>query len=164
MNQMKSKVIVGLVLTLASVMALGQGEKPGLRKEMEAFYGKMDAIIVKGTVKEFFTLFDPSYYLVDTEGQRMSLAQFKQMVNGMAQGAKMVSYVSRIKNVQLQDQEAVVWIQNEMVWKEKSGNGWATKKSTTRWAENLIRKGNSWRFKSSQQLMTNEPWSFKTNG
>lgn len=161
---MKSKIVVGLVLMIASVMALGQGEKPGLRKEMEAFYGKMDGYIVKDNIKAFFALFDSSYYLVDTEGRRMSLAEFKQMVQGMAHAAKMVSCVSRIKNVQLQDREAVVWIQTEMVWKEKSGNGWATKKSTTRWAENLVRSGNSWKFKSSQQLMTNEPWSFKTNG
>lgn len=161
---MKTKVILGLVLSLTSAMALSQGEKPGLRKEMETFYEKLDNIVEKGTVQQFFTLFDPSYYLVDTQGKRMNFAQFKQMVNGMAQGAKIVKSESRIKNVQLQDQEAVVWIQNEMVWKERSGNGWATKKSTTRWAENLVRKGNTWRFKSSQQLMTDEPWSFKTTG
>ncbi|MBC8063821.1 MAG: hypothetical protein H7Y17_03260, partial [Chlorobia bacterium] len=70
----------------------------------------------------------------------------------------------RVKNVQFQDQEVVVWIQHEMVWKEKSGNGWVSKKSTTRWAENLKQTPQGWKIKSSQQLMTNEPWTFKTNG
>lgn len=163
---MRSKIVFGFVLMLASVAAFGQGEKPGLRKEMEAYYAKMDATIMKNDLKTFFAMFHPNYYVSDLDGKRMTFPEFKQMIGGMANnpGMKLVSHKSIIKNVQLQDTEAVVWLENQMAWKEKSGNGWVTKKLTTRWAENLMPSGSSWRFKSSQQLMTNEPWSFKTNG
>lgn len=154
------------MLVLSSVVALAQGEKPGLRKEMEAYYAKMDTTVEKGSLNSFFALFHPNYYVSDLDGKRMNLAQFKQMITGMATSPdmKLVSHKSNIKNVQLQDQEVVVWLENTMSWKEKSGNGWVVKKLTTRWAENLVASGSSYKIKSSQQLMTNEPWSFKTNG
>lgn len=161
---MRSKIVLGFVLMLASVVAFAQGEKPGLRKEMEAYYAKMDSIVMNGKLSTFFGLFHPNYYVSDLDGKRMNLAEFKQMIGGMASSMKIVSHKSTIKNVQLQDQEAVVWLQNEMVWKEPSGSKWVTKKVTTRWAENLVPSNGSWKLKSSQQLMTNEPWSFKTNG
>ncbi len=165
LNVAFGRIVLGLLLVVSSMAAMAQNEKSGLRKEMETYYSKMDSMVMKAELNPFFALFDSNYYVSDLDGKRMNLAEFKQMIKGMVNnpGMKLVSHKSNIKNVQLQNQEAVVWIENVVTWKEKSGNGWATKKMTTRWAENLVSSSGSWKIKSSQQLMTNEPWSFKTN-
>lgn len=158
------KMMLGLMLALLSTSVFAQGEKPGLRKEMEEYFAKVDRLIVAGNVNGYLALLAPEYYTADTEGKRMEKAAYRQMITGMAAASKVTKSWIRVKNVQYQDQEAVVWIQHEMTWKEKSGSGWVSKKSTTRWAENLKQTPQGWKIKSSQQLMTNEPWTFKTNG
>lgn len=161
---MKARLVIGLALSLISALAVSQGERPNLRKELETWFGKVDTYIEKGNMTAFWSLFHPGYYTVDTQGKRMELPAYKQMINGMAQGSKVVDSNIRVKNVQLQDQEAVAWIQHELTWKENVNGKWLAKKSTTRWAENLVSSGGGWKFRSSQQLITNEPWTFKTNG
>lgn len=161
---MKMKNLLILMIASLSVFAAAQGEKPGLRKEMEAYYAKVDTLIETGNMKGFWALFAPGYYMVDTDGKRMDMAGYKAMVNGMGASMKIVDSTIRVKNVQFQDKELVVWVQQEMTWKQQFEGRWKTMKSTTRWAENLVMVGGSWKFKSSQQLMTNEPWTFKTNG
>jgi hypothetical protein len=161
---MKARLLIGLALSLISALAVSQGERPNLRKDLENYFAKVDTYIEKGNMPAFWALFHPGYYTVDTQGKRMELPAYKQMINGMAKGSKVVDSHIRVKNVQLQDQEAVAWIQHEMTWKEMENGRWVAKKSTTRWAENLVSSGSSWKFRSSQQLITNEPWTFKTNG
>ncbi|HJP83168.1 MAG TPA: hypothetical protein VJ835_06635 [Fimbriimonadaceae bacterium] len=163
---MRLKLICAVALVAAAISTFAQGENPALRRQMENIFAKMDQYVMTDNMPAMWAMFHPGYYSVDTEGKRMTLAQFKAMVNGYRRSSKMVNCKTRIWNVQLQDQEAVVWVQQEMTWKEPAGNGrWAVKKSTTRWAENLVHGGPlGWQFKSSQQLMTNEPWTFKTTG
>lgn len=163
---MKARILLALVVMMASVTSFSQGENPALRKAMESFYLKYDKTVMGDSLGALWPFYHKGYYLVDTEGKRMSYPEFKQMITQYAGSMKMVSSRTRIWNVQLQNQEAVAWVQSEMVWKEPAGNGkWATKKMTTRWAENLVRGGaHGWQLRSSQQLMTNEPWTFKTNG
>jgi len=163
---MKSRIAFVFALALMSVAVFAQGERPGLRKEMEAFYLKWDKAVMGTSLNNVWAFFHKGYYMVDTDGKRMNYPEFKNMITQYAKSMKMVSTRTRIWNVQLQNAEAVVWVQNEMVWKEPAGAGkWATKKSTTRWAENLVPGGpHGWLFRSSQQLMTNEPWTFKTSG
>jgi len=162
---MKTKFLFVVALCLSAVSTFAQSEETSLRKQMEAIFLKWDKVVMGDSLAAVWPFFHKGYYMVDTEGRRMNFPEFKQMVIQMAKSSKMVSTRTRIWNVQLQDQEAVVWVQNEMVWKEQAGGKWATKRATTRWAENLVRGGiHGWQFRSSQQLMTNEPWTFKTTG
>lgn len=163
---MKARVFLALGLMLAAVSVFAQGERPGLRKEMEAFYMKWDKAVMGKSLDAVWAFYHKGYYMVDTDGKRSNYPEVKNMITQYAKAMKMVSSKTRIWNVQLQNAEAVVWVQAEMVWKEQAGAGkWVTKKSTTRWAENLVQGGaNGWLFRSSQQLMTNEPWTFKTTG
>lgn len=162
---MKSRFLFVFALAVMAVSAFAQSERPGLRKEMEAFYQKWDKAVMGKSLDNVWAFFHKGYYMVDTNGKRMNYPEYKNMIIQYSKSMKMVSSRTRIWNVQLQDQEAVVWVQSEMVWKEPSGKGWVTKKSTTRWGENLVPGGkNGWLFRSSQQLMTNEPWTFKTSG
>jgi hypothetical protein len=162
---MKTKFLFVVALCMSAISAFAQSEESNLRKQMETIFAKWDKVVMGDSVAAAWPFFHKGYYLVDTEGRRMNFPEFKQMVIQMSKSAKMVSSRTRIWNVQLQEQEAVVWVQNEMVWKEQAGGKWSTKKSTTRWAENLVRGGiHGWQFRSSQQLMTNEPWTFKTTG
>ena len=146
---MKAKLMLVIAFALLSVAGFAQGENAALRKQMETFFAKVDKYMVTDNVEALWPLFHPGYYAVDTEGRRMELPAFKDMVNQMRRSSKLVSAKTRIWNVQLQDQEAVAWIQQELVWKEPSGSGnWVSKKSTTRWAENLVRGGpGGWRFR-----------------
>lgn len=161
---MKLKVIWVLALTVISALSFSQGERPNLRKELEDWFSKVDTYIEKSNYNAYWALFHPGYYLVDTQGKRMELPAYKQLIKAMAANGQVIDSHYRVKNVQLQEQEAVAWVQHELTWKEKVNGRWVAKKSTTRWAENLVSAGSGWKFRSSQQLITNEPWTFKTNG
>jgi hypothetical protein len=162
---MKSRFLFVFALAAMAAASFAQGERPGLRKEMEAFYQKWDKAVMGKSLDDVWAFYHKGYYMVDTEGKRTNYPELKNMIIQYSKSMKMVSSRTRIWNVQLQNQEAVVWVQSEMVWKEPSGKGWVTKKETTRWGENLVQGGkNGWLFRSSQQLMTNEPWTFKTSG
>jgi hypothetical protein len=143
--------------------ANAQDEAANARRMATNFFERIDNAINKGKVDTYFTMLAPGYYTVDTEGHRMNVPQLKSMVAGMMRATRGVHSETVVKNVQLMDQEEVVWTEQTMTWSEKKGNGWVKMKETTRWAENLKMVGGAWRLASSQQLMTNEPWSFKTN-
>jgi hypothetical protein len=161
---MKAKLVLGVLLTALSVGAFAQAERTQTRKEVEAFFAKFDSYINSGNLNGLFTMFDPGYYSVDTQGKRTYFPQWKAMVKSMTSSTKDVKSKITVKNVQLQDKEAVAWIQQQIWYKVNSGGRWMAKTETTRWAEQLKMTPSGWKSSSSQQLITNEPWSFKTNG
>ena len=158
---MRSLLCVPLVACVA--LAAAQSEENQNRKMAESFFAQLDASINKNKPTVFFSMLAPGYYNVDTDGHKMTYSQFKAGVMQMWSNAKDVTSTTTIKNVQLMNDEEVVWTQQVMTWKMRKGNGWVTMKETTRWAENLKMVDGKWKLASSQQLMTNEPWTFKTN-
>lgn len=161
---MKTKQIFVAILALFAIQAFAQGEKAGLRKDVETFFAKFDANIGAGNLPGLFSMYSPAYYSVDTQGKRTAWAQWKAGVSQMSKMTKNAKSKIMVKNVQLQEGEVVAWIQQEFWYSVKEGNRWVTKKSTSRWAETLKPTDGGFRFISSQELMTNEPWTFKTNG
>ncbi|MCC7230027.1 MAG: nuclear transport factor 2 family protein [Fimbriimonadaceae bacterium] len=161
---MKTKQIFVAILALFAIQAFAQGEKPGLRKDVEAFFAKFDANIASGNLAGLFSMYSPAYYSVDAQGKRTSWAQWKAGVSQITKVTKNAKSKISVKNVQLQEGEVVAWIQQEFWYASKEGDRWVAKKFTTRWAETLKPTDGSFRLISSQELMTNEPWTFKTNG
>ncbi len=129
---------------------------------MEAVFAKMDSAIAKQDMKTFFGMFVPGYYMVDKNGKNMTHAEFRANIEGMLKSTVSVKSKTRVYNVQLMDTEVVVWMQQEMSWVQKVNGANQTGRSTTRWAESLVRRDGAWKFKSSQELFTDEPWTFKT--
>ena len=161
---MKMKLILGVLLSLLAVQVFAQGERPEVRKQVENFFAKFDAYIGAKDTKGLFTLFAPGYYSVDKQGKRTELAEWKKGVLGANKTTKDIKSHIQIKNVQLQDQEIVVWIQQKITYTSKQNGKWVTATSTSRWAETLKATDAGLKSVSSQELFTNEPWTFKTNG
>jgi hypothetical protein len=151
------------ILAVASI-ACAQEERPGARKEIEAFYAKGDAMVSSGHMAQYVTLFSPNFYFVDSDGRRQEFPTFRANLMSAARVWKELKLKTTVKNVQLQDGEITVWVEEMLSHKELRNGKWVPMTQTTRYADGLGRVGNGWRFVSSQQLFTNEPWSFKTNG
>jgi hypothetical protein len=154
---------LGLVLLAITAGAAAQNERPSARKEAEDMFHKMDWAVNSGHMAAYWSMFAPDYYTVDTEGHRMTLSQMKGMVAGYMKTGRHPHSVTTVKNVQLMDKEEVVWIEQKFSWEQNMNGHWMPMVQTTRWAENLKTVDGAWKFGSSQQLMTNEPWSFKTS-
>jgi len=159
---LRTKLCLGL-LALAAISA-AQPEQGNVRQQAEAFFSKIDAGINSGKTATLFQMFEKDYYNVDLEGRRMDLAGFKKAIMAWEKATRDMKSKTVVKNVQLQNQEAVVWTEQTMWWKAMRNGRWVQMKETSRWAEQLRWTDGGWKFSSSQQLMTNEPWSFKTNG
>lgn len=142
--------------------ANAQDEMANARKMATSFFAQADMAINKGNTKAFYGMFAPGYYNVDTQGKQMSWSQFKSSISMFMKQAKDIHSTTEIKNVQLMSDEEVVWTEQVITYSVKSNGRWVKMKETSRWAENLKMVDGKWKFASSQQLMTNEPWSFKT--
>jgi hypothetical protein len=161
---MKRPLLAFTLFFSVCAVSHAQPERSDARQQAERHYAQMDAAINSGNMKAFLGMFLPSFYVTSKQGVRMDFRQFKEMVSSMQGSTRDVRSRTRVHNVQLQEQEVVVWIQQEMSWKTKQGRGWATQKSTSRWAETLVWSNGQWKFASSQELFVDEPWSFKTTG
>jgi hypothetical protein len=159
---MKRYLCIGLIAL--SVIAAAQPEQNNVRKQAETFFANLDKAINAKDNAKVFSMFAKDYYNVDLEGKSMDLAQFKGAIAMWLKSSKDMTSKTLIKNVQLQAQEAVVWTQQTISWKEMRNGKWVGLVETTRWAEQLRWTDGGWKFSSSQQLPTNEPWTFKTNG
>ncbi|CAN5432968.1 hypothetical protein BH11ARM1_BH11ARM1_15110 [soil metagenome] len=159
-----NRSLICLSLVAACAAANAQNERDSTRKMAEDYFMKADMAINKGDVSGFLNMFAPSYYSVDTDGKRMEWSTFRSQVMGMMKSTKNVHSTIMIKNVQLMDNEIVVWTQQQLKYSVNQNGKWMPMVSTTRWAENLKKVDGKWKFASSQQLMTNEPWTFKTTG
>lgn len=152
-------------LTLVASFAHAQPERNDLRKQMEALFGKMDKAIAAKDAKAVFEHFDNSFVWIDQNGNRANLAKFRKDFTDWITAAEGMESKTRIKNVQLQNREAVVWTEQTLSWLEKGPDGKKVRKqATSRWAETLAWKNGAWKFTLSQELFQDEPWSFKTNG
>jgi hypothetical protein len=154
------KLVVGLLLSALAAFAAAQPEDVSLRKEMEGFYAKTERLIESNS-PQAWSLFHPGYVMVDTQGKRSNLGQFKQMVQSMMSTSKMVNMQFNVKHVRRGINEAYVWLEEVAIFKQKVNGKWEEMKMTNRWAETLVKSGNSWKFMYSQQLPTDEPWPFK---
>jgi hypothetical protein len=159
---LKSAPFIALSLFTVAALASAQEERASDRKMAEDLYAKCDAEIRSGNISAFLTHFSPGFYYVDANGKRTDFAQFKAELVGMVKAMKGMKEETRIKNVQLQNDELVVWVEMTFTYKVKHGTKWVTEAHKARSADSLARKNGSWVFTSSQELMTNEPWSFKT--
>jgi hypothetical protein len=155
---------LGLALLAITASAAAQNERDSARKAAEAMFHKMDWAINTGHMASYWSMFAPGYYSVDTEGRLYTLSQVRAMVAGAMNSGRNAHSTTAVKNVQLMDKEEVVWIEQRFSWEQNMNGHWMPMVQTTRWAENLKMVNGAWKFGSSQQLMTNEPWSFKTNG
>jgi ketosteroid isomerase-like protein len=156
-----------ILLSLALVPSFdhAQPERNDLRKQMEALFGKLDKAVAAKDMKTLFAHFDGSFVWIDQNGNRADLAQFKKNISDWILAAEGIESKTRIKNVQLQTREAVVWTEQTLSWVAKGPDGKKTRMtSTTRWAETLAWKNGAWRITQSQELFQDEPWTFRTNG
>jgi hypothetical protein len=160
---MKNRFGIGLALSALAVVAHAQDERPDVRKQAESFIRAMDKAINTRNSTAFFTMFSPDYYTVDTQGRRTSYLAFKSNTQESMKAMREVKSTTTVKNVQLQNSEIVVWTEQQLKFLANIDGKWQPLVSTSRWAETLKRDGDSFKFTSSQQLMLNEPWSFKTN-
>lgn len=162
---MKLRAILAFALMAFSVACFAQAEDPALRKDLERFFARFDRMMAEGKNKQLFDLMAADYVNVDTQGKRMDKAQFKAAIMGMMGSVKDMHSKTLVKHVRGSGNEAVAWCEEVYTWKQKSGNGWTPMKMTSRWAESLRRTpSGGWVFFYSQELPTNEPWSFKTGG
>ena len=143
-------------------MAHAQDEMAIARKAATALFAQADSYVNKGKLSMFYAMFAPGYYSVDTQGSKMWMADFKAGMSGWMKSVKDFHATTEVKNVQLMSDEEVVWTERTVTFLMKMNGRWSKMKETTRWAENLKLVNGKWKFASSQQLITNEPWSFKT--
>lgn len=143
--------------------ANAQNEQENARKMATALFARADSLVNAGKYAAFLNMFAPGYYSVDLQGKRMTYGQLKHDVMGMSKMARSIHSTTTVKNVQLMNDEEVVWTEQKVQYSIKRNGRWVSMIETTRWAENLKMVDGQWKFASSQQLMTNEPWSFKTN-
>ncbi len=159
---MKLTVAFTALLVVATSNALAQAERNRDRQMAEAFYAKADRLFSSGNLAAWYDIFSPDVYFADTQGKRMDLSQFKQMIASM--GWKYVQVTTTVRNVQLQNQEMAVWVERKMNYRVHLNSSWVPMTQTARYAETLVQSGAGWKITSCQQLVTDEPWTFKTGG
>ena len=159
---MINRTLLGISMLTCVAMAHAQDEMASARRATTALFAQADSYVNKGKLSKFYGMFAPGYYSVDTQGNKMWMSDFKAGMGGWMKSVKDIHAKTEIKNVQLMNDEEVVWTERVMTFKMKMNGRWTTMKETSRWAENLKMVNGKWMFASSQQLITNEPWSFKT--
>ncbi|HEY0867232.1 MAG TPA: nuclear transport factor 2 family protein [Fimbriimonas sp.] len=150
-----------LVLAVLSVSAISsaQSERSSDRAQAIALFHRADSLFNSGRYNAYFSLFTPGFYQVDADGNRIHKARFKAAAMSALDGVQNARMKNTIKNVQLTDNELMVWVEERLSY--RTGRGPMV--LTSRYAYNLVRAPGGWAFASAQQLPTNEPWSFKTN-
>lgn len=162
---MRTRAFFLLVVSLMSIMAFAQGEDPGLRKDIEAFYHKTDGLINRGNWEGFLATMAPDAVMADTQGKRMNKAEIREwfmQMKAMMPGLKIKSVVKHARD--MGNNEAVAWVELKLNWKQQNGRRWSPMKLTVRVAESLRRTENGWRTYYSQELPLDAPWSFNTGG
>jgi uncharacterized protein (TIGR02246 family) len=152
-----------LLLSVMALTAFGQPENAELRRELRDFYAHQDRLIAAGRDEALLRTFHPEFVGVDTQGKRMTLDQFRAHMASMRRISTGVKAKSVLKHVRTQgSDEAVSWVEQTFTYKARQGSGWANRKQTARYSETFKRTPRGWVIIYSQQLPTNEPWSFKT--
>jgi len=156
-------MLMMMALMATSISAFAQNENANTRQAAEAFFHKYDQMINKGDLNGYMGLLTKDYTSVDKQGKSMNKAELRAYISGMMPSSRNFHSVTTVKNVQLQSEEASVWVVNVMTMEQKVNGRWQKVKMTSRFCETLTRAEGPWKIKYSQELMTDEPWSFKTN-
>lgn len=143
-----------------AVIAFSQAEDPALRKEMQALYGSYDRMIEKGDMKAFIATLDPSFAAVDADGKRSTYSQVKRQYEELLKGTRDRKGHTSVKHVQRQGNEVSVWAETSFTFKFQQRGKWVSMKETMRFVDTLKKSGSGWKITYSQELPTNEPWSF----
>lgn len=161
---MKLRTILLLVLSLASVSAFAQPEDSRLRKEFQALYAEMDRAIDRQQASGILRYLDPSYVMVDDQGERWEYGTIREALTQGVQRFRKLTHKSSLKHVQRSGDEVITWVEVVLGMEEHRGNAWVPMKQTERLSETWKRTRSGWKKTYTQQLPTNEPWSFKTIG
>lgn len=159
---MKLKLFLSGLLGLLTVAAMAQPEDAELRRQMQAFYARMDGYIAKGDTNAVVRTMDPNYVYTDVQGHRMGYAEMKTMMMNMQSTMKGAKSWTSVKHVQGNDQEAFVWVEMKTTYKRKKGTRWVAMNSTHRFAETHRRTQMGWKTVMTQELPIDEPWPFGT--
>lgn len=160
----KLSLVLSVGATMWATSACAQPESSAQRLSVVSFIEKMDRTVNTGTMDQFMALLTPDYTFVNQNGERQTKAQMRQMIESMIPSMRKHRAKSVVRHVQLQRQEASVWIEHTMTFEMKQGNRWVPQKHAGRFCLTLVRAGNSWKIQYEQELFQNEPWSFNTGG
>ncbi len=153
-------VVTTLGVCLASGSYAGRGDRLAeIRREVERVYSAWDAYVEAGRVEELVKMIDPSFYAIDTEGNRTHYSEAVRMLKEMLSsagkpGSKMKDLRSRIKveAIYLQGDEVVAWVTLKASAKVKENGQWKVQTFEAKFAETLKKFGKTWRFVCSQML------------
>jgi len=148
---MRRFALLAFLLLLASV-ALGQGEDPQVRKEIQQFYGQFDKACMTGDVKKLNSMIHSSFVQTHADGKTSNAAQVKKEISEMVKITKDAKCKITVNQIQSQGNEAVAWVTMKMSFKMKQGSKWVPTNFTSKYAETLKKFDGKWMFVASQEL------------
>ena len=140
------------LLIVLSALSLAQAENPQLAKEVRQLYSAFDRAVNKGDYEGGFALLDPSFVAVDADGKRMSLKEFRAMVNSMKGQTKDMRSRITVQQVQGDTREAFAWITMIHSFSFRQGSTWQKVSSTEKFVETLKKTAGGWKITYSQVL------------